>query len=461
MKRAHRIAVRLPLAFVAVASLSFACVDATDVTLLEITGSGTLGALAYLDLDASGTPSAPDSLLRGVELALVVAATADVLTAVATDSAGAALFEDVPIGSYRVAFQNDVLGDSLSQLDTGAVIGVGVDDTVQVAVGATYPIVALEDVGATPAGTRLFTHGIALNPRLNFGDGQVHFRGASGFLRGLEVVRGGLNPGDSVRLLGRVVSDNGRPALRDVSYAILEPSARLVVPSEVSTGLAATADAASLDAALVRIRRAEIADTGTVGGHFRFWADDGSDSVEVVIRDFLVPTINTSAFRPDTIVRIREATGLLSPHDDGSGTVRWRLLPRGGSDLVIETKLADLAITTAFDTLQTSLGDTVRVTVAVTNAGPLAATMVQVRDTVPSGLAFLSATTTVGTYDDNSGTWSLSSLSPGAADTLRIDFSVTRTSPGNVFNIAQILPLSLEADPNLGNNLASASVPVS
>ena len=101
----------------------------------------------------------------------------------------------------------------------------------------------------------------------------------------------------------------------EVTFGVLVSSAQLVTPDEVTTADAADANGGLLDAALVRIRNAEITDTATVGGHFRFWTDDGTDSVELVIRDFLVPGIDKTAFRPDTVWHIREATGLLSPVD--------------------------------------------------------------------------------------------------------------------------------------------------
>jgi uncharacterized repeat protein (TIGR01451 family) len=259
-----------------------------------------------------------------------------------------------------------------------------------------------------------------------------------------------------------VVVDNGRPALDNVTRIILVPSAQAVVPIELSTAIAATADGGPLDAALARIRRAEITDTSTVDGDFRFWADDGSDSVEVVIREFIVPSINTSAFRPDTIIRIQEAIGLLSPYyDDVLGAIRWRFLPRAPSDIVLETKLADIAVTTAFDTAQASQGDTVEISVVATNNGPRGATLLQVRDSIPTGAAFVSSTETTGTYASGSGIWDIGSLAAGASDTLRIRVEITATAPATVANIAESLGLTFEVDPTGGNNSAQATLPIS
>ena len=68
-----------------------------------------------------------------------------------------------------------------------------------------------------------------------------------------------------------------------------------------------------------------------------FWANDRSDPIEVVIRDF--PSLNCSVFRPDTVIHIRQTIGLLSSFEDGNRVVRWRLLRRGGADITVEAKV--------------------------------------------------------------------------------------------------------------------------
>lgn len=450
------------LASLVLASTAWACMSATDVEILEIAGSGTMRGRVVLDLDGNAAVSAADEPLIDTEIVLVSSSTTNVIDVTTTDVEGAFELTDVPVGSYRVTLDASVLGDSLSTFGVDDPITVGVGDTVEVVFGATFPSLGLAEVLTASPGSRVFTTGVALNSRVNFGDGQVHFRGAGAYLRGLNVERGTLATGDSVRILGHVVSDNGRPAIQDVTFFTLVSQAQAITPVEVSTAAAATADGGPLDAALVRMRRAEITDTSTTPeGHFRFWADDGTDSVEFVIRDFLVPGINTSAFRPDTVVRIQQATGLLSPWDDGSGDIRWRFLPRAGSDIVLENKLVDVRLTGAFDVAGASTGDTVEVRVAATNGGPLRATGVQVRDTIPAGAVFVSAATTRGSYDDVTGLWDLGDLDAGASDTLRIRLEITLAAPGTVTNIAQVLPLTREFDTNGPNDTANTGLPIS
>ena len=448
---------RWTLTFVLTSVMPWACMDATEVELLEISATGTLFGQVFLDLDGSGGPSIGDEPFPDASVVLATVGTPDVVDQVTTDSLGTFTLFDVPVGTYTLALDAATLGDSLVMLGTGEPVTIELDDATQVDLGASFEELSLEDALAAPLGRRIFTSGIALNPRVNFGDGQVHFEGATAFLRALNVERSGLNVGDSVRLRGRVITDNGRPALDEVTPFVLVTLAALVTPTEVTTFEAGTADGGPLDAALVRIRDAEITDTSTtVDGHFRFWTDDGTDSVEFVIRDFLVPGVNTALFRPDTIFRIQQATGLLSPYDDGSGTVRWRFLPRGGSDITLEVKAADVGVTTSLDTAQASLGDTVEITVVTANAGPETATGVQVRDTIPTALGYLSSTTTVGSYSVATGIWDLGDLDSGSSDTLRISVEVTDGTPGIVASIAEFLGLTLEFEPNGFNDLAVA-----
>ncbi len=443
-------AARALLTVLSVVFIPLACTDASDVVLLEIEGAGVLFGQAFLDTDASGGLSGGDTPIAGVDVVLLTATTAQVADRATTDSLGVFTLLDVPVGSYLISLDSAALSDSLAVLDD-APVTVAVGDTARIDVGVSYPILTLEEALEATVGNRVFTSGIVLNPRLNFDPtGQVHLKGASLYLRTLNMARVGISVGDSVRVLGRVVTDNGRVALDDVTALRLVPQAELVSPVDVSVSDGAIASGGALDAALARIQNVEITDTSTaVDGHFRFWAVDGADSIEVVLRDFL--GFNTSVVRPDTVLNISQATGLLTPFDD-AGTVRWRLLPRAPSDVVLEVRVADVSVTAALDTVQASLGDTVEVTVVAANAGPFPARGLEVQDTIPTALSFVSSRATTGSYDDATGVWTIGDLSAGAADTLVIRMEVSDGTPALVGNIAESLGLVTEVDPNVVNN---------
>ncbi len=449
---------RWPLVVALLASGAWACMTVTDVELLEISGTGVIFGQAFLDQNGSGVADVGDVPLRSALVQLVTQGTSTVVDQATTDTLGIFVLTDVPVGSYQLRLGPATLGDSLTALGTGGNVTVEQGDTTAFSLGASYPTLTLAEALAAAPGRRIFTSGIVLNPRQPNGDGLVFFKGPAGYLRGTNVDRATLTPGDSVRLLGRTVVSQGRPALDAVTPFVLVSQAQFPIPVEVTAAAARTASGGALDAALVRIRDADIKDTSTVANDFRFWAHSGGDSVEVVLRSFL--TISpTPAIRPDTIVGIGQATGLLSPvFDVGSGSVRWRLLVRSAGEISTFNKSADVALTTSFDTLAASAGDTVEIRVTVRNvAGPQTATGVEVSDTIPAALTFLSSTATKGTYDSATRLWSVGSLAPGApADTLRIRATVTG-APGNVTNTARLRPLRREVETNPGNNVATTN----
>ncbi len=75
------------------------------------------------------------------------------------------------------------------------------------------------------------------------------------------------------------------------------------------------------------------------------------------------------------------------------------------------------------------MGDTVTFTVTVKNQGSYSATNVNATDSLPTGLTYLSSTATQGTYDPQSGTWTIGSLAPGATVTLTLNARVDTAHP--------------------------------
>jgi uncharacterized repeat protein (TIGR01451 family) len=440
------------------------CDFATDVELLEIRGTGFLFGQAYLDLNGTGAADTGDEPLENARVVLTTPGSGDVVLEATTDTAGLFTLESVPVGTYEIGLAASVLGDSLTALGTDPSVTVEIGDTTSFTIGASFPTMTLEEVRTAAAGRRIFTTGVAMNARLASTDGTVHLLDTTdvAYLRTTNVAlpAGNILIGDSLRLLGRTGTDNGHPVLTSVTPYVLQRGLALPPPVETTTEAATTADGGALDAALVRIRNAEISDTSTApNGDFHFWANDGTDSVEVVFKWFR--GISSSSIRPDTVVRISQATGLLTPYDDGTGTVRWRLLPRGGSEVVLQVKSADVAVTALLTPDTVTTGDTVQIRVTAQNlpASSNTATGVSVTNQIPAGLTFLSATTTGGSYTDGSGVWDVGDLAPGAADTLRIDTEVT-AGPGSITDTAVFGGLVDEVETNAANDSVSVVLTV-
>jgi len=95
-------------------------------------------------------------------------------------------------------------------------------------------------------------------------------------------------------------------------------------------------------------------------------------------------------------------------------------------------------------------------TIDVTNQGPNDATEVVVTDLLPSGFEYLSATTSEGSYDENTGIWTIGTVENGDTETLTVTVNVLPT--GNWTNVAELTavnPNQFDIDSAPGNGVVS------
>jgi uncharacterized repeat protein (TIGR01451 family) len=124
------------------------------------------------------------------------------------------------------------------------------------------------------------------------------------------------------------------------------------------------------------------------------------------------------------------------------------------TNVTVTPQQADLALAKTFSDATPNVGDTITFTVTLTNAGPDAATNAQVTDLLPTGLGFVSASTSQGTYSSSTGLWTVGTVAYGAVATLQIQATVN--SPTTQTNRATISHAD-QFDPDTGNNTAGAS----
>jgi uncharacterized repeat protein (TIGR01451 family) len=123
------------------------------------------------------------------------------------------------------------------------------------------------------------------------------------------------------------------------------------------------------------------------------------------------------------------------------------------------TPSADIAISKTADVSSTYVGGTVNYTVTVTDNGPATSTGVVATDALPSGLTFVSATTSAGSYASSTGTWNVGTLSNGQSATLVITATVQNSLANtDVTNTATVSESAGIVDPNTGNNTASVCI---
>ena len=114
---------------------------------------------------------------------------------------------------------------------------------------------------------------------------------------------------------------------------------------------------------------------------------------------------------------------------------------------------ADLAVTKVVSDASPNIGDFIAYTITLKNLGPDAATGIQLRDRLPAGMSFVSASATQGAYNSVTGIWTVGSLANGASATLVLNAEVTAVAPGT--NVATITEAD-QFDPETANNSASA-----
>ncbi|MEQ9550892.1 MAG: hypothetical protein RIM23_14905 [Coleofasciculus sp. G3-WIS-01] len=128
-------------------------------------------------------------------------------------------------------------------------------------------------------------------------------------------------------------------------------------------------------------------------------------------------------------------------------------------------RTADLSLTKTAAPASAAPGENVTISITVTNDGPLATTDVRVRDSLPAGLNFVSATPSQGSYDNQTGVWTVGNLDNDSSATLQIE--ATLTTSETVVNRAQVIASDRpDPDSTPGNNIAgeddqdSAAIPL-
>ena len=118
-------------------------------------------------------------------------------------------------------------------------------------------------------------------------------------------------------------------------------------------------------------------------------------------------------------------------------------------------KFADISVSKSVNNIRPYTGDEVAFTVSATNLGPDVATGLTLRDALPAGLTFVSASTTQGTYDPAAGLWNVGGLGNSVAAWLTLRAAVAQE--GTLTNTAAVKALN-ETDRDTHNNTASASL---
>ncbi len=118
---------------------------------------------------------------------------------------------------------------------------------------------------------------------------------------------------------------------------------------------------------------------------------------------------------------------------------------------------ADLRVLKSVSSTGVLEGETAIYTVTVSNLGPETATAVQVQDTLPAGLYLLGNTPSAGSYDSETGIWTIGTMAADSSVSLSMTVQADQVDQDVVVtNTAQVS--SATDDPESGNNIASRTL---
>ncbi len=129
------------------------------------------------------------------------------------------------------------------------------------------------------------------------------------------------------------------------------------------------------------------------------------------------------------------------------------------SNTITVQKVADLQIIKVVDNDAPGAGTSVTFTIVVKNNGPGLANDISVTDTLPSGLSYISSSTSQGSYDEITGIWSVGMLTPTNTATLSLNVQISPFVSGIIQNCATTSD-AYASDPYTSNNIACANINV-
>ena len=127
----------------------------------------------------------------------------------------------------------------------------------------------------------------------------------------------------------------------------------------------------------------------------------------------------------------------------------------------INVTSANLVTTIAIDNPTPNVGDNVKYLINVTNNGPNDETNVSLTDQLPSGVTFISANASVGSYSDATGIWTIGPITKFTAVTLEIEATINANTGGStITNTITQRASGDQSDPTTTGDVLSASLTV-
>ena len=162
-------------------------------------------------------------------------------------------------------------------------------------------------------------------------------------------------------------------------------------------------------------------DIGQVGAKATFFDADGNVSAVISL-----PEIGDNSVAQ--IVADVSGVATMVVYLNGSGAI-------DSINFTADSPIIDLELNKDVAPAEVEVGDEATFTISVVNQGPDDATGVEVTDTLPAGLTYVSDNAG-GAYDAATGVWTIGNLAVG--DSVAMDFIVTVDEPGSFTNVAEV-----------------------
>ncbi|MEP1088345.1 MAG: DUF11 domain-containing protein, partial [Algoriphagus sp.] len=196
---------------------------------------------------------------------------------------------------------------------------------------------------------------------------------------------------------------------------------------------------------------------------FTYQSDNSGGSYDVNSGQWTIGDLDAGDSKSiDIIVRIKGSGNFQNSASVTSDETDVNLTNNSQSITLVPVPQVDLQVNKTVNNANPAVGSEITFTIAVKNNGPSLANAVVVEDVLPNGFEFVSDQTAQGTYDENSGNWSIGNLSEGLTATLKITARVLEPTQGRSYeNTAQISEVD-EADTDASNDSDSQLItPVS
>ncbi len=125
------------------------------------------------------------------------------------------------------------------------------------------------------------------------------------------------------------------------------------------------------------------------------------------------------------------------------------------ASVLIIPPVVDIALTKTVSNALPRIGEQISFVITATNEGAMEATNIGVEEIIPQGYEFISAETSIGTYDAITGFWSIDSLLPSGMGVLTLTVTVLETD--DYLNVVQLSFVD-QVDLNMDNDRAEATV---